>query len=57
MAELFGRAAEEAGLERIVYLGGLGELGQGLSEHLASRREVESALAAGGDRSPSCAPP
>ena len=26
---------------RIVYLGGLGELGDNLSEHLASRREVE----------------
>jgi uncharacterized protein YbjT (DUF2867 family) len=47
MAELFARVAEEVGLERIIYLGGLGELGQGLSEHLASRREVESALASG----------
>ena len=44
----FGRAAGAAGLERIVYLGGLGEEGAGLSEHLASRREVESSLAAGG---------
>jgi uncharacterized protein YbjT (DUF2867 family)/uncharacterized protein YndB with AHSA1/START domain len=47
MAELFARAAEDAGLERIVYLGGLGELGEGLSEHLASRREVEHVLASG----------
>jgi hypothetical protein len=31
-------------VERIIYLGGLGELGDGLSEHLASRREVEAAL-------------
>jgi uncharacterized protein YbjT (DUF2867 family) len=47
MAGLFARAAEEAGLDRIVYLGGLGELGPGLSEHLGSRREVEAILAAG----------
>ena len=44
LARLFARAADEAGLERIVYLGGLGELGEGLSEHLASR-EVEALLA------------
>jgi uncharacterized protein YbjT (DUF2867 family)/uncharacterized protein YndB with AHSA1/START domain len=43
----FARAAEETGLERIVYLGGLGETGEGLSRHLASRREVEHALASG----------
>jgi uncharacterized protein YbjT (DUF2867 family) len=47
LARLFARAAEESGLERIVYLGGLGELGAGLSEHLASRREVEELLASG----------
>jgi uncharacterized protein YbjT (DUF2867 family) len=47
MAELFARVAGEAGLERIVYLGGLGELGKGLSEHLVSRREVEAVLGAG----------
>ena len=47
MARAFARAAEDAGLERIVYLGGLGELGAGLSEHLASRREVEELLASG----------
>jgi len=45
MAELFAEAAEQAGLERIVYLGGLGELGDGLSQHLLSRREVEQVLA------------
>ena len=44
----FGRAAAAAGVARIVYLGGLGEEGAGLSEHLSSRREVEAALAAGG---------
>ena len=47
MARGFAAAAQEAGLERIVYLGGLGELGEGLSEHLASRREVEEVLASG----------
>jgi uncharacterized protein YbjT (DUF2867 family) len=38
-AESFARAAREAGVRRIVYLGGLGE-GVGLSRHLASRQEV-----------------
>ncbi len=47
LAESFAAAAEQAGVERIVYLGGLGETGDGLSEHLASRREVEHALASG----------
>jgi uncharacterized protein YbjT (DUF2867 family)/uncharacterized protein YndB with AHSA1/START domain len=43
----FAAAAERAGVSRIIYLGGLGGLGEtgdGLSEHLASRREVEDAL-------------
>jgi len=48
MAEGFGRAAAEAGVLRIIYLGGLGETGPGLSEHLSSRREVETALRRGG---------
>lgn len=48
LAADFAQAAAQAGLERIIYLGGLGELGENLSEHLASRREVESALATGG---------
>lgn len=47
MAKLFAEAAESAGLQRIVYLGGLGELGEDLSSHLRSRREVESILASG----------
>lgn len=47
LARAFARAAAEAGVGRIVYLGGLGELGDGLSEHLASRREVERELADG----------
>lgn len=47
LARNFARAAGEAGVERIIYLGGLGEIGDGLSRHLASRREVEGALASG----------
>lgn len=45
LARAFAGAAAAAGVERIVYLGGLGETGPGLSEHLSSRREVEDALA------------
>lgn len=48
LAKTFGRAAAKAGLPRIIYLGGLGETGEGLSKHLASRREVELALGCGG---------
>jgi uncharacterized protein YbjT (DUF2867 family) len=48
LAETFGRAAARAGVRRIIYLGGLGETGVGLSEHLSSRREVEAALRRGG---------
>ena len=47
LAETFATAAARAGVGRIIYLGGLGEQGPGLSEHLASRREVERVLAAG----------
>jgi uncharacterized protein YbjT (DUF2867 family) len=47
LAESFATAAARAGVGRIIYLGGLGEQGPGLSEHLASRREVERVLAAG----------
>lgn len=47
LARKFLAAATAANLERIVYLGGLGETGDDLSEHLASRREVEAALASG----------
>ena len=48
LAETFAIAARDANVERIVYLGGLGETGRGLSKHLASRREVETVLAATG---------
>jgi uncharacterized protein YbjT (DUF2867 family) len=47
LARRFAQAAAAAGLERIIYLGGLGETGDGLSRHLTSRREVEAALASG----------
>ena len=47
LASSFARAAGEAGLDRIVYLGGLGATGANLSEHLQSRRDVENALASG----------
>lgn len=47
-AEAFGARASRAGLEQLVYLGGLGKDGDDLSAHLRSRREVESLLAAGG---------
>jgi uncharacterized protein YbjT (DUF2867 family) len=47
LAGCFAHAAARARVNRIVYLGGLGEQGQGLSEHLSSRREVEAVLAAG----------
>jgi uncharacterized protein YbjT (DUF2867 family) len=47
LARTFAEAASLAGLKRIIYLGGLGETGGGLSEHLTSRREVEEALRSG----------
>jgi uncharacterized protein YbjT (DUF2867 family) len=47
-ARAFGQAAARAGVDRIVYLGGLGEDDSDLSAHLRSRREVESLLGAGG---------
>lgn len=40
----FGEAAQRAGLERIIYLGGLGEDDGQLSAHLRSRRQVEQLL-------------
>ncbi|MGB8652733.1 MAG: NAD(P)H-binding protein [Mycobacteriales bacterium] len=47
-ARAFGVAAAQAGLDRIVYLGGLGDETDDLSAHLRSRREVEGLLRAGG---------
>ena len=48
MAKAFASAAADAGVKHIIYLGGLGELGDGLSKHLLSRREVERALSGAG---------
>lgn len=48
LASNFAKAAASAGVERIIYLGGLGEMGAGLSQHLRSRREVEEQLASTG---------
>jgi uncharacterized protein YbjT (DUF2867 family) len=46
-AVIFAEAARDAGVRRIVYLGGLGE-GPDLSPHLASRQEVGRVLASTG---------
>ncbi len=46
-AQNFRQAAAEAGVQRIIYLGGLGEPHRGLSAHLASRLEVANILEAG----------
>jgi uncharacterized protein YbjT (DUF2867 family) len=43
-AENFADAARQAGVARIVYLGGLGESGSDLSPHLRSRQEVGTIL-------------
>jgi uncharacterized protein YbjT (DUF2867 family) len=43
-ADNFARAAQEAGVERIVYLGGLVPAGGASSPHLRSRLEVEQIL-------------
>jgi uncharacterized protein YbjT (DUF2867 family) len=47
LARQFARVAEVVGIERIIYLGGLGEAGSHLSEHLRSRHDVETELASG----------
>jgi uncharacterized protein YbjT (DUF2867 family) len=46
-AENFVVAAEKAGVRRVIYLGGLGETGDDLSEHLKSRLEVADILRKG----------
>lgn len=46
-AENVARAAAEAGLRQIVFLGGLGDDGPELSAHLRSRHETARALASG----------
>ena len=47
-ARTFSRAAADAGVGQIIYLGGLGDDGEDLSAHLRSRREVESLLGTDG---------
>jgi uncharacterized protein YbjT (DUF2867 family) len=47
-ATVFGAAAAEAHVNRIIYLGGLGDTNDDLSEHLRSRREVETLLGEAG---------
>ena len=43
-ARNFGEAARAAGVRKIIYLGGLGEAGAGLSAHLRSRQETGDVL-------------
>jgi uncharacterized protein YbjT (DUF2867 family) len=47
-ARSFGQACADAGVNRIVYLGGLGDDTDDLSEHLRSRRMVETLLGTAG---------
>ena len=47
-ARNFATSAAAAGVERIIYLGGLGHEGDVLSKHLSSRQDVGAALAATG---------
>lgn len=47
LATQFRDVAAESSCERIIYLGGLGELGPDLSEHLDSRHEVAEILQSG----------
>ncbi len=47
-ARNFAASAAVAGVERIVYLGGLGDEADALSTHLSSRQDVGAALAATG---------
>ncbi|HAH47212.1 MAG TPA: DUF2867 domain-containing protein, partial [Planctomycetaceae bacterium] len=49
-AENFANAARDAGVERIIYLGGLGNEAETLSPHLRSRQEVGQILRASGVR-------
>lgn len=48
LARGFAEAIADTRIRRIIYLGGLGEVGEGLSEHLRSRREVEELLRTSG---------
>jgi len=46
-ARNFVSAANASGLKRVIYLGGLGETGDNLSEHLRSRMDVAKMLSEG----------
>ena len=46
-AKNFVNSADATGTKRVIYLGGLGEVGEGLSEHLRSRDEVAEILSSG----------
>jgi uncharacterized protein YbjT (DUF2867 family) len=48
IADNFARAARQAGVRQIVYLGGLTDGADGLSQHLESRLEVEQTLGSRG---------
>ncbi len=48
LATIFGEEAGKAGVQRIIYLGGLGDPAEVRSKHLVSRHEVGRALRAGG---------
>ena len=43
-ARIFGQAARQASVRRLIYLGGLGEAASGLSAHLRSRQETGEIL-------------
>ncbi|MEM6474201.1 MAG: NAD(P)H-binding protein, partial [Planctomycetota bacterium] len=47
LATSFVQAVSQSSCQRIIYLGGLGELGPNLSEHLNSRHEVAEILQGG----------
>ena len=47
-ARTFGKAAGDAGVRRIIYVGGLGDPGANLSPHLRSRQECGELLRSGG---------
>lgn len=49
-ARNFGQAAQNAGVERVIYLGGLGDPAAELSKHLRSRHETGQALRESGVR-------
>jgi len=47
-AENFARCAKECGIQKIIYLGGLGDADQNLSPHLESRQQVGRVLGSTG---------